>query len=82
MFRDWKTNLSWMILIAGAIWGLSQTAGRGWSQETQTVLGSAYAAWAVFWGLPPFLKWWGFQIPNDAWRPIRMNYQVEWHSAL
>ncbi len=59
MFRDWKTNLSWLILIAGALWGLSQTANRGWSQEMQMVLKSAYAAWAVFWGLPPFLRWWG-----------------------
>jgi len=59
MFRDWKTNLSWLILVAGAIWGLSQTAGRGFAQEAQTVLGWAYAAWALFWGVPPFLKWWG-----------------------
>lgn len=59
MFRDWKTNVSWLILIAGVIYGLSHTSGRGWSEETQMVLGSAYVAWAMFWGLPPFLKWWG-----------------------
>ena len=56
----WRLHLSWLVLAAGGLWGVSiaHSGGRPGSSTLQTALMTGYIAWALYWGVPPFWRWW------------------------
>src|SRR3954449_2913725 len=56
----WRLHLSWLVLAAGGLWGIS------WAKQQVPQPGSTipfallfgYIAWALYWGVPPFWRWW------------------------
>ena len=58
----WRLHLSWLVLAAGGLWGISIARngghGVGTSGTVQTALLTGYIALALYWGVPPFWRWW------------------------
>ena len=60
MSFPWRMHLSWLVLAIGGLWGAS-TAHRPGGPGGSTILTAlltGYILWALYWGLPPFWRWW------------------------
>lgn len=55
----WRLHLSWLVLAAGGLWGISFARAHGPTSGTlTTALQFAYITWSLYWGVPPFWRWW------------------------
>jgi|SRR3954464_14640378 len=52
----WRLHLSWLVLAAGGLWGISHPIQPGNTMASALMAG--YIAWALYWGVPPFWRWW------------------------
>jgi hypothetical protein len=60
MMSPRRMYFSWMALILGGLFGISASHGRVGHQGTtlEMALVYGYIAWCLYWGVPPFLRWW------------------------
>lgn len=68
---NWRMKLSWIVLVAGGLWGKAVA-------ESNATLGSplevallfAYVLWSLYWGAPAAWYWWrkgyGSRIVQDV----------------
>ena len=55
----WRIHLSWLVLAAGGLWGIAMAKhSSGPGATIPFALMTGYVAWALYWGLPPFWRWW------------------------
>jgi hypothetical protein len=51
-----RLHLSWLVLAAGGLWGIAHNIEPG--SKVASALLAGYIAWALYWGVPPFWRWW------------------------
>lgn len=55
----WKLHLSWLVLAAGGLWGISIAKHSvPPASPVPFALMVGYITWALYWGVPPFWRWW------------------------
>ena len=59
MSFPWRMHLSWLVLAAGGLWGISVARAAGPSASVVvTALTYGYVLWSLYWGGPPVFNWW------------------------
>ena len=60
-----RIRTSWLFLILGAFVGVYLVkTGQDDGAPGATLFAAAYAVWALYWGAPPFWRWWrGASVP-------------------
>jgi hypothetical protein len=56
---NWRMNLSWLVLVAGGLWGTSVAkSGPASGSALETALVFSYVFWSLYWGVPAAWRWW------------------------
>jgi hypothetical protein len=53
-----RLHLSWVVLAAGGLWGIAMAKSTPGGNAVQAALLTGYIAWSLYWGVPPFWRWW------------------------
>lgn len=66
---SWRAHLSWVVLVLGGLWGMSMARSGGEESGTdlRTAIMTGYICWSLYWGLPPFWRWWKRRGSQAGW---------------